>query len=154
MHGRTHEHNHAHCLQSAVAQAEELCAARGVRLTAIRRRVLELVWSGHRAIKAYEVLERLEAGDGAQAPITVYRALDFLQEQGLVHKIESLNGFVGCAHPVDGHNCQFFICDACGTVSEACNAAVTKQIERSAREAGFAPARHLLEIHGTCAGCQ
>jgi Fur family zinc uptake transcriptional regulator len=147
-------HNHAHCLENALTQAETLCTGRGVRLTAIRRRVLELVWSSHQAIKAYEVLERLDAADGAQAPITVYRALDFLQEQGLVHKIESLNGFVGCSHPVDRHDCQFFICDDCGDVSEACNADITKQIKRSAETAGFAATRHLLEIHGTCAGCR
>jgi Fur family zinc uptake transcriptional regulator len=147
-------HDHKNCLQNAVTQAETLCAERGVRLTGIRRKVLELVWSSHRAIKAYEVLERLGKDDGAQAPITVYRALDFLQEQGLVHKIESLNGFVGCSHPVDRHDCQFFICDDCGDVAEACNAEIAKQIKRGAEAAGFAPSRHLLEIHGTCAACR
>jgi Fur family zinc uptake transcriptional regulator len=148
-----HTHNHKACQQAALKGAEAVCAAQGARLTAIRRRVLELVWAGHKAVKAYDVLARLDESDGAQAPATVYRALDFLQENGLVHKIESLNAYVGCGHPGERHNCQFFICDSCGDISESCDGAVTAQIGRNAAKAGFHPSRQMLEVHGTCAAC-
>ena len=151
-------HNHAACKDSAVKSAEALCHENGVRLTSIRRRVLELVWNGHKAVKAYDILKRLDETDGAQAPTTVYRALEFLQAQGLVHKVESLNAFVGCAHPAasmseDGHDCQLFICDACGDVAECCDDTVSGKIRENARLAGFRPKRQMLEVHGTCAGC-
>jgi Fur family zinc uptake transcriptional regulator len=149
-----HTHNHKDCQHAALQGAEVVCAAQGVRLTAIRKRVLELVWASHKAVKAYDVLAHLDAGDGAQAPATVYRALDFLQANGLVHKIESLNAFVGCGHPADRHSCQFFICDACGDVSECCDSGVAAQIGRNAAKVGFHPSRQMLEVHGTCAACR
>ncbi len=149
----SHTHNHKACQHAALKSAEDLCAAHGVKLTPIRRRVLELVWSSHKAVKAYDVLARLDENDGALAPATVYRALDFLLENGLVHKIESMNAFIGCAHPLDRHSCQFFICDACGDVAECCDVSVAQQIGRNAARTGFHPSHQMLEVHGTCAGC-
>lgn len=154
MTAKTHKHDHTACTKSALESAETLCRKKGVRLTAIRRRVLELVWNSHKAVKAYDILESLDASDGALAPATVYRALDFLQQQGLVHKVESLNAFVGCAHPADSHDCQFFICDDCGDVSECCDNTLTQRIRKNATLAGFRPRRQMLEVRGTCSGCR
>ena len=106
-------HDHRHCLKDALDRAAALCRDRGVRLTPIRRRVLELVWSGHRPLGAYDILDALQAERRGAAPPTVYRALDFLREQGLVHRIESRNSFVGCPDPDTPHGGQFLICRTC-----------------------------------------
>jgi Fur family zinc uptake transcriptional regulator len=149
-----HSHDHKACRADAMARAEHLCEDEGARLTPIRRKVLELIWASHKAVKAYDLLEQLDKQDGALAPATVYRALDFLLERKLIHKIESLNAFIGCAHPDDRHSCQFFICDSCGDVREGCDAKVAGQIDQNAKESGFQPAWQMLEVHGTCAACQ
>ncbi|MBM4202103.1 MAG: hypothetical protein FJ189_12570, partial [Gammaproteobacteria bacterium] len=90
-------HDHDDCIHRALASAERLCAERGVRFTPVRRRVLELIWRSHEAVKAYDLLEQLKTFDPAAKPTTVYRALDFLREQGLIHRVESLNAFIGCS---------------------------------------------------------
>ena len=92
-------HKHQECLQSAIAAAKTHCDAAGIRLTPIRQRVLELVWQNHEPVKAYDILDKLKQAKSSSAPPTVYRALDFLQDEGLVHKIESLNAYVGCGNP-------------------------------------------------------
>ena len=105
-------HRHSECVSDALAAAEQHCREKGNRLTPLRRRVLELVWTNHEPVKAYDVLSDLQADRARAAPPTVYRALDFLQEVGLVHRIESLNAFVGCGDPHRKHLGQFFICQA------------------------------------------
>src|SRR5215208_3972539 len=114
-------HDHTHCAEATLARAERICAERGARLTAIRRQVLEALAGTHAPIGAYELIERLENGEGHRpAPITVYRALDFLLEQGLAHRIESRNAFVACAHEHgDRGVLMFLICESCGSVGEA-----------------------------------
>ena len=91
------DHDHGRCASAAIAHAEVLCAARAQRLTPMRRHVLEALLDSHRPLGAYEIIERL-ARQGRPAPITVYRVLDFLRDNGLVHRIESRNAFVACVH--------------------------------------------------------
>ncbi|MGR8921579.1 MAG: Fur family transcriptional regulator [Gammaproteobacteria bacterium] len=148
------EHDHAVCVEDAVARAESVCAARAERLTPLRRRVLELVWSSHAPVKAYDLLDRL-SGDGRRAaPPTVYRALDFLRDAGLVHKIESLNAFIGCAKPERRHSAQFLICTGCGAVAEMDDADLTARIDANARRLGFSVIEENIEVAGTCRACQ
>lgn len=147
-------HDHDRCLARALREAERLCRQRGAQLTPIRRRVLELVWSGHRPQGAYELLERLQAERGRVAPPTVYRALDFLLAQGLIHRIESLNAFVGCARPSHSHSGQFFICEGCGTTAELADPGLASQIDRSAEALGFSVAQRIVEVRGFCPCCQ
>ena len=97
------KHNHDECIENALTAAQEICAARDTRFTPLRRRVLELVWVKHEPITAYEILDLLSEGQKRVAPPTVYRALDFLIEEGFVHRIESLNSFVGCSDPAHKH---------------------------------------------------
>lgn len=147
-------HDHTACIAGALTMAEALCARRGVRLTALRRRVLELVWSSHRAVKAYDLLGRLSADAGSAKPPTVYRALEFLLEQGLIHRIESLNAYVGCPSPRDGHASQFLICGACETVIELDGGRIEDAVADAADRHGFSVVRKTVEVHGRCARCR
>lgn len=146
-------YNHHHCQETALAQAEAICAERGTRLTSQRKTVLGLIWQSHRPVKAYDLLSQLQEHDPAAKPPTIYRALDFLIEQGLIHRIDSLNAFTGCNHPNAHSDCYFLICKDCGTADECCSTQLTKAIRHAANTNGFAPAHTTLEIAGSCGKC-
>lgn len=156
-------HDHAHgpaCSHAAppaeaVARAEELCAARGLRLTPIRREVLSALAASATPLGAYDLIDRLRTPDGRRpAPITVYRALDFLVENGAAHRIESRNAYVACGHGHAGADVVvFMICDACGCVSEASDAGLRAGLDGLAARAGFAPASRVVEMFGRCGHC-
>ena len=148
-------HDHSHCVHSALAEADALCAKQGLRLTALRRRVLELVWQSHKPLGAYDILAVLSEEDGRRAaPPTVYRALDFLLENGLVHRISSLNAFVGCVHPEHAHQGQFLICRECHAAIELQHPAISNAVVSAAVEVGFEVEGQTVEIVGICAGCK
>ncbi len=147
-------HDHGRCVSDAVDAAGALCAARGVRLTELRRRVLELVWLSHRPIGAYEMLDMLRAGGRAAAPPTIYRALDFLLSQGLIHRVETRNAYIGCVDPYDRHNGQFLICDECDNTLELLDPAIAGTVRRSAEERGFRVDGQTVEVKGMCAECR
>lgn len=150
-----HAHDHGACVLDALRRAEAKCAQSGARLTPLRRRVLELVWSNHKPHGAYALLEALERESERKiAPLTVYRALDFLVEQGLAHRIESLNAYLGCSAPDDGHSAQFFVCERCGCAQEIDDPAISAAVTTSAAARGFAVRRQTIEISGVCRVCQ
>jgi Fur family zinc uptake transcriptional regulator len=150
-----HPHDHRHCIDDALNRAETVCAERGARMTPLRRRVLELVWDSHAPIGAYAIMDLLRAADDrAAAPPTVYRALEFLLDQGLVHKIESLNAFVGCDRPEERHISQFLICTSCKAAVELNDPAITQAVEASAQRSGFSLNRLTIEAQGLCAACR
>lgn len=147
-------HDHLSCISDAMARADALCRERGAKMTALRRRVLELVWASHSPIGAYAILDRLRAEDTRQAaPPTVYRTLDFLIEQGLIHKIESLNAYVGCDHPERRHVTQFLICTTCGAAMEIAEESILQSVKRSAGATGFSVERVNIEAQGQCPAC-
>ena len=148
------DHDHRRCIAAALAAAAELCARRGARLTALRRRVLELVWRSHAPQGAYDILETLHRQGRRAAPPTVYRALDFLLAQGLVHRIESASAFVGCAAPGEPHAGHFLICSVCGAAAEVDDHRVGSAVRESAAEAGFRVERQTIEVTGHCPDCQ
>lgn len=146
--------SHGQCINQALTEAEKICLKRNSRMTPLRKRVLELVWRSHKALGAYDLLEQLSKYGHKPAPPTVYRTLDFLQAQGLVHKINSLNAFIGCPHPQPGdHNCQFLICRLCGNVAEMHMDNVEKAIEFVAQSAAFKVEQQAIEITGVCEQC-
>ena len=148
------DHDHRHCVDDALAVASDLCQRRGARLTSLRRRVLELVWRSHVPVGAYEILDWLRVEDGrAAAPPTVYRALDFLIAQKLIHRIESMNAFVGCVDPVNPHTGQYLICRECGTVTELDDDGISAAVRRQADQRGFGIDRQTVEVHGICSMC-
>ncbi|MFW8596123.1 transcriptional repressor [Cribrihabitans neustonicus] len=146
-------HDHRSCIDSCIATVAANCQARGLQLTPVRRRVLEILLQGHRALGAYEILDRLrDEGLGSQPPVA-YRALDFLVKNGFAHKIERLNSFVACAHPGEQHNAAFMICRACDAVAEARRSASQGELGEAAREAGFVIERTVVEAEGLCPKC-
>ncbi|MCB2137114.1 MAG: transcriptional repressor [Rhodobacteraceae bacterium] len=147
------DHDHSHCAQDTLARADELSAERGARLTPVRRRALEILLESHRAMGAYEVLERLaEDGFGKQPPVA-YRALDFLVELGLVHRIRRLNAFAACTHPGEAHVPAFLICRRCEAVAEAPAEAVRRAMEAASAALGFRIERTNIEALGLCPAC-
>jgi Fur family transcriptional regulator, zinc uptake regulator len=136
-----------------MAAAEKICDQRKLRLTPIRRRVLELVWGRHAPVGAYDILGSLRKGDGALEPPTVYRALKFLQEAGLVHRIDSLNAFIGCESPEHGHTAQFLICRTCNRVLELDDPTIGRLLTQKAKALGFVTDAQDVEIKGLCTDC-
>ena len=148
-------HDHERCTADALAHAETLCAERSQRLTPIRRQVLEVLLESHKPLGAYEIMDRAAVTGGRPAPITIYRALDFLRDNGLVHRIESRNAFVACVNNhATGELVVFLICEHCGAVGEAASAAVADQLKSAAAAAGFTPKAPVIEISGICAHCR
>jgi len=148
------DHDHERCASAAIAHAEAQCTAREQRLTPMRREVLQALLASHKPLGAYEIIERL-GHKNRPAPITIYRALDFLRENGLVHRIESRNAFVACVHNHDGGDLVvFLICERCGAVGEAPGAAAAEALKASSRAAGFSPKSPLIEIAGICSHCR
>lgn len=147
------EHAHRHDAGAFVREVSEACDSRGLRLTPIRLRVLELIAASKLPVKAYDLLDDLKDGPGLAAPPTVYRALDFLLENGFIHKLESINAFVSCHHPGEAHQVPFLICDHCSSATEICDEGVANLLNAQARDRGFTPAAQTLEVHGLCAAC-
>jgi Fur family transcriptional regulator, zinc uptake regulator len=142
-------------------RAAALCARRGARLTELRREVLGLILESTAPVGAYELLDRLRAQRGGGAPPTVYRALDFLLEQGFVHRLERLSAFVGCidvdgsAHGHVQHEpAQFLICRGCGRVTEIEDSDLARALLAAAARVGFAVAGATVEAEGMCAECR
>ena len=149
-----HDHDHDRCAADALHHAEKVCARRGERLTPIRRQVLEALLTSHQPLGAYELIESLGVEGKRPAPITIYRALDFLREQGLVHRIESRNAFIACLseHAADA-TIAFFLCEQCGLVGEPALPGVAQSLARAAKSAGFSPKMSVVEMSGLCAHC-
>ena len=149
------DHDHGRCTADALTHAEEVCERRSQKFTPIRRQVLQALLSSHRPLGAYEVIDELAKSMPRPAPITVYRALDFLMENGLVHRIESRNAFLACGHDHDAAAMvAFLICELCGSVGEIPAAVVAQSLNSAARTTGFAPKMSVVEISGICAHCQ
>lgn len=146
-------HDHDRCVHSALAQAEKVCDSENARFTDMRRKVFTLIWQSHKAVTAYELLDALTAEGQRVQPPTVYRALEFLTELGLVHRIESLNAYFGCDRPDCEHVGQYFICTDCGRVAEAVNEDMSNAVRKAACSVGFTIQATTVEIKGLCHDC-
>ena len=147
------DHDHAECTAELLSRAERACELQGVRLTHQRREILSSVAQSHTAVGAYDIIERMAAHGPRPAPITVYRALEFLLAHGLVHKIESRNAFVACSHAHEGQPAALLICETCGTVAELDVPEIFERIAEKASAQKFTPARTVIEMSGTCGAC-
>ena len=146
-------HNHAKCTADLISRAERTCERRGSRLTGQRRDILNCVAQSHSAMGAYDIIARMSERGTRPAPITVYRALDFLLAHGLVHKIESRNAFVACSHAHEGEPAAMLICENCGLVAEVDMPDAFALLKSAARGQGFTDRQSVVEITGICSRC-
>lgn len=155
-HAEPHAHVNTPCspqdVATFLAEAEALAERKGQRLTRIRRKVLQLLLESAEPSKAYDLLANLD-GEGAAKPPTVYRALDFLQEVGLAHKIESLNAYVACGHASHKHSAVFLICEECGAAEELHAVSTTEALKAETEAAGFHTHHAVIEARGICRDC-
>ena len=161
-HSHTHEGadpctdpgHHVHGAEAYGHAVEQASASRGLRLTPLRAQVLGLVAAAGKPIKAYDLLDLMKSATGSTAPPTVYRALDFLLEQGFIHRLASVNAFVSCHHPQVQHSVPFLICDNCQNAIELEDERIAALLNQQAKALGFTPRAQTLEVHGLCANCQ
>lgn len=148
------KHNHRRCVNEALKTAEAVCTSRSVLLTDLRRRILGVVWSRHGPIRAYDILRILNEEKGDRAtPNTVYRALEFLIGAGLIHRLESLNAFMGCADPNAKHTGHFLICRSCESAAEIHDASIDRTLRKDSQYLGFSMDAPMIEVRGLCPAC-
>ncbi len=148
------KHDHSRCVADALDAADRLCTAQQLRLTPVRRRVLEILLENHAAMGAYDLLARLKAEGLGSKPPVAYRALAFLMENGMVHRIEKLNAYIACTHPGKQHNPAFMLCMGCGSVAETTTRLTSGQLGRKAEQSGFIIEHTVVEAEGLCPACQ
>ena len=148
------DHDHRRCRQSVLAMAEARCRAEGLRLTPLRRRVLAIVCSSHVPMRAYQILDAMTGEGRRVAPMTVYRALDFLQAHQLVHRLASLNAYIACSCADPHQGSQFFICEACRKVAEIADPALDRALRECGRRSGFTVGHPIVELSGVCGHCR
>lgn len=146
--------HHCHTCDQFIEDVSDRCAAAGARLTPIREQVLRLIVDQGKPVKAYDLLDQLKQSKSGSAPPTVYRALDFLLDNGFIHKLQSINAFISCGHLDEAHQGQFLICDQCELTVELDDTKLRKEISGAANAKGFDASHQMLEIHGTCQACQ
>ena len=157
----SHEHHNAlhgvhdhHNVEIRLAEAESLCAALGARLTPLRKEVLELILNASGPMGAYDLLAKIKSdSDRPAAPPTVYRTLDFLLEKGLIHRLTSINAYIPCCHPREGHQAAFLICTTCKNVTEASAQGLLTQLDALAASDQFTSQHSIIEISGICQQC-
>ncbi len=151
-HGLQPGRDHSHCAHNP----HRAGGGQGLALTPSRRRILDELCLAGRPVGAYEMIDRMASATGKRpAPISVYRALDFLVDNGLVHRLASRNAFLACAHGHSAHDpIVFLICDVCGSVREETSAGISASLAALAGQAGFASRAHVIELAGQCAGCR
>ena len=147
-------HNHSHCIVQALQAAKQQCKKNGVRLTAQREAILRLIWTSHQPLGAYAIISKLtELQQKITAPPTVYRALAFLEEQRLIHRLPSVNGWIGCRCPENTHSAQFLICQSCQCTVELIAPSINTAIAQSSKDQGFWVAESSVERLGLCPNC-
>ena len=147
-------HDHRRCINAALAQANDLCATQNLRLTPTRESVLRLLWQNHRPMGAYQLQDQLAKLSGKPiAPPTIYRAVEFLLKVGLIHRIASLNAYIGCPFPSSDHSNLFLICTACGSAAEVAHSSINDLLQNASEKANFTLQSQSLELFGLCPNC-
>ena len=150
-----HPHNHQRCIDVAMARADTLCQSLKVRLTPMRKQVLGLIWRDHNPLGAYAIMDLLSEQKGKRImPPTVYRALEFLLEYDLVHRLASQNAYIGCPFVGSKHQAMFMICRQCGAAAEYTADSVTSAIGVTAQRTRFQVSSRVIEVSGLCPRCQ
>ncbi|MFT6212699.1 MAG: Fur family zinc uptake transcriptional regulator [Alphaproteobacteria bacterium] len=144
---------HQECINSAMRNAEMICQEKNIKLTKLRKSVLELIWTGHTPQKAYDLLTIFQKEDPAAKPATIYRTLDFLQENGLVHRINRLNAYIGCVNPNHKEPYFLMVCLHCNNVEESTHSEYRDFFNKMINHSQFQCSNKVFEIEGTCQNC-
>ena len=139
--------------QALVEKARQYCEEKGVRFTSLREKVYKILLKHRNAVGAYDLLDELKETEDSAKPATVYRALEFLLELGMIHRLESNNSFIACRHFGCYHPVQFLICDECGYVQEIQSEGLQEKLDKQAESVGFKVTRQTIEAHGKCSRC-
>jgi len=134
-------------------RAEMLCLQHGKRFTPIRRKVLEILLKQGRSVKAYDLLDKIRHEQPNAAPPTVYRALDFLFEEGLIHRLDAINAWSACHDAGGTPNHVLIICTQCGVVTELEDAKLSRELAQKIKDAGFVPDHQETELRALCSRC-
>ncbi|CAM5785625.1 Fur family transcriptional regulator [Castellaniella caeni] len=153
MNTTSHAHSEA-AVTRRLQTAEQLCKQRGTRLTPLRRLVLETLLRQPGSMKAYDLLDALRQAQPGAAPPTVYRALDFLTEQGLIHRLDAVNAWSACTDAAGHPHDLLIVCIRCGTVAELSDPALSQRLADCVSQAGFVLDGHETELRAVCARCQ
>lgn len=145
--------NHNDCISLAIKNAVEISNKNNIRFTNLRKKVFEIILNSHKPVKAYFILNELQKTDSSAKPSTVYRALEFLLEFGLIHKLHISNSFAACTHPKKHNQCYFLVCNKCDEVKECCDDDLTSAITKITKNNFFKPKNITLEINGICKSC-
>lgn len=140
--------------KSILKTAEEYCMMHKHRFTQPRQEVLKIVSMSHKPLGAYEILDQLGKVIENPKPPTAYRAIEFWQEHGFIHRIESLNAYVVCEAGHQHKGSQFMICDGCEKVTEAHMCDLPEELQSMIETKGFEAQRWNIELHGTCDLCR
>lgn len=146
--------NHDSCINDSIAQAELICNEKNIRFTDLRKKVFLIILQNHQPAKAYDVLDQLQKDDASAKPSTVYRTLDFLMENGIIHKLHSSNSYVACSHPEKHNRCYFLICNNCNEIKECCDENLTKAVNDVTDGLHFEAQNTIIEISGVCEVCR
>ena len=144
---------HQDCINDAIEVAQRVCDEHSSRFTALRKRVLQLVWARHEPVKAYDLLAELQKEDHSAKPATIYRTLDFLLDHGLIRKIHSKNSYVGCANPDIERPCFILVCNNCNSVTEKHDEEYYQLIKNISKRHQFKLSDSSFEIDGVCSNC-
>ena len=146
--------DHIKCVETSLKQADLICLDNKLRFTELRKKVFSIISKSHEPAKAYDILSELQKEDSTAKPSTVYRTLDFLLENGLIHKLHSSNSYALCGHPAKKHGqCYFLICEKCNVTKECCSKSLTSKIEDIAKDNNFITKNITIEIRGLCSNC-
>ena len=145
-------------VKRVLQDADRHCSQNGAKLTAKRRLVLESLLNSDKALSAYELADYCRVERGSEIlPMSVYRILDFLASEGLVHRLKTTNKFIACSHISCDHEhqaWQFLICQSCDKVEEVdLEKSIVSKITDAIHEVGFRIAGRQLELEGVCADC-
>ena len=156
-----------HDVIERLAEAKEQCRLNGSRFTSLRQQIYQLVLEANKPIGAYDLITLLQqtrsttaetdTSDSVQknvAPPTVYRSLEFLLAEGLIHQLTSINAYVACCHPRAHHTAAFLICEQCKRVQECSSLPVQEMMNFAEQDVGFTVARSVIELSGRCQVCK
>ena len=145
-------HNHNNCISTSLSELEKYCQKSDQKLSKVRRKVLEILLESHKALGAYEILDKLKSNGFASQPPVAYRAINFLLKVGFVHKIEKFNSYIACTNPGKSHKPAFLICRKCNLVSETIQKP-SNEISLEAKNNNFCIENSIIEIIGVCQNC-